>query len=81
MSGRQNAPDRYDPRAQSELLRRVDAIERAAYVRGRDVIVGLPDALLAGGARNQRLILVSPNGTQYQIVVDDAGALSTVAVA
>lgn len=29
---------------------------------------------------NERLILHSPNGTRYKVVVSDAGALSTVAL-
>ena len=31
-------------------------------------------------ANNERLILVSANGTRYQVVVSDAGALSTSSV-
>lgn len=30
--------------------------------------------------RTNRIIIVSPNGTQYALTVDDAGTLGTVAV-
>jgi len=41
-------------------------------VRGGDISVGVSTA--------HGIILTSPNGTQYRLIVDDAGALSTSAV-
>jgi hypothetical protein len=41
-------------------------------VRDGDISVGINTS--------HGLILTSPNGTQYRLIVDDAGALSTVAV-
>ena len=41
-------------------------------VRGGDVSVGINTS--------NGLVLTSPNGTQYRLIVDDAGALSTVLV-
>lgn len=66
------------PVKDSELADRIAALERDAYVRGKDVVIGRPDAINPN-SRAPRLILVAPvSGRHYQLVVDDAGTLSTV---
>lgn len=65
-----NPPERYDHRAEqarNDEIQRADQLNRKARA---DVIVYPPE----------RLILYSPNGTRYSVVVDDAGVLSTVPV-
>lgn len=65
-----NPPDRYTPateRARNDALIRADRENRK---HRRDLTIERPE----------RLILYSPNGTKYQVVVDDAGVLGTTAV-
>ena len=62
-------PSFYDPQWASAVKRAIDELEQRTHQRGRDVE-------LAGG----RIILTAPNGTRYALVVDNAGALSTVPV-
>ena len=64
-----NSPDRYSRDAQSRLQSQVEQADRENRKQGRDIEV-FP----------ARLILTSPNGTRYQILVSDAGVLSTGAV-
>lgn len=52
-----------------ELSRVLIAEDEKNWKRGRDIEL----------ARGERLILRSPDGTRYALVVDNAGALSTVA--
>ena len=75
MSG-SRAGSRYDIHEQSLMLARIDTLERSAYLRGRDLEINLAPVANAGG-RVPRLILRSPNGTRYSVVVDNAGVLST----
>lgn len=70
-------PLRYDPQHEAQRDREIEQADRANYKKGADVIIAPPRA---GSARGQRLILVSPNGTQYAVVVADDGTLGTVAV-
>lgn len=47
----------------------IERMDQQNFKRGQDMDIA-----------NTRLILTSPNGTRYQVVVSNAGALSTVAV-
>lgn len=72
-------PQRYDAAFGAALAQRVLALEALAFAKGADVeIAAIPNPAL--GNRVPRLILRSPNGTRYSILVDNAGVLSTVAV-
>lgn len=51
------------------LLQAVQLADERNHKRGGDVEIG-----------DGRLILTSPNGTRYAVTVDNAGALSAVAV-
>jgi hypothetical protein len=44
------------------------------------LVYGTPNSVdgLGNTTRNQRLILLSPNGTYFQILVDDSGNLTTL---
>jgi hypothetical protein len=52
------------------------------HKRGRDLEVGAVPLIPPDPTKVNpiRLILTSPNGTRWSILVDDAGALSTVAI-
>jgi len=60
----------YDRTAESNRNRLLELADRANLKRFEDVDL----------ANNERLILVSSNGTRYSVVVSDAGVLSTVAI-
>lgn len=60
---------RYDMRTEAARDRQLEQADAENHKRGRDVEVG-----------RARVVLTSPNGTRYALVVSDAGALSTVAV-
>lgn len=62
-------PERYDPRWAAELKRELDRQQQLTHKKGQDVEVGAA-----------RLILTSPNGTRYEVKVDNAGALSATAL-
>ncbi len=62
------------------IAREVERLQREKYGQGADVRIGLPDTLLVRGVRQQRLILTAPDGSAWQVSVDNAGALSTTAV-
>jgi hypothetical protein len=66
----QPAPPSYSRDDQQTLRREAERADRENFKK-------LQDVRLENG---ERLILKSPNGTLYAIVVDNAGALSTVAV-
>jgi len=66
----QPSPD-YDQAREAERNRAIERADAQNHKRGRDIEVG---------ASSERLILTSPNGTRYSVVVDNAGALSTTAV-
>lgn len=53
--------------AMRQNLRAIEAADRMNYKRGQDVEIG-----------ENSLILTSPNGTRYKVIVSDAGVLSTV---
>lgn len=61
----------YDSDAASEMNLAIEQADKQNHKRGRDVEVG---------ALGERLILTSSGGTRYQILVSDAGVLSTSAV-
>lgn len=71
----QVVPDRYDKRFVVELLGRIARLEAALHARNRDVVIGLPDSLAARGVAKPRLIIVSPNGTRYELRATDDGYL------
>lgn len=62
-------PDRYDPRWAAELKRELDRQQQGVHKKGQDIEVG-----------EARLILTSPNGTRYEVKVDNAGVLSATAL-
>jgi hypothetical protein len=62
-------PMGYSIADQRELRRTVEAEDAQNHKRNRDVEIGVG-----------RLILTSPNGTRYSIVVSNAGVISAVAV-
>lgn len=62
-------PPKYDPNDQTQNRRMLMAEDAKNQKRDADVDIG--------GAK---LILTSPDGTRYQVVVDNAGTLSTTAV-
>jgi hypothetical protein len=64
----------------SEYQARVNRAVESELDRKRGVgDIELARSTVSGATRNERLILSSPNGTRYAIVVSDAGGLSTVA--
>jgi len=65
----QPAPS-YDVQNEAETRTEIERELQSKFARGQDVEL----------ANNERLILVSPNGTRYQITVDNTGTLSAVAV-
>lgn len=71
----QVVPDLYDKRFVTELVARVARLEAERVARNRDVIIGLPDSLAARGVAKPRLIIVSPNGTRYELRATDDGYL------
>lgn len=71
----QYVPDRYSKEFMLELLARVKRVESDQQGKLKDVVVGLPDALAARGVAKPRLILISPDGTRYEIRVDNLGTL------
>lgn len=77
MSALSRIPKHYDTRFITELVQRLESLERAANSRTKDVVIGLPDALLARGVAAPRLVLISPNGSTYRVKIDNAGALTT----
>lgn len=63
------ATQTFQQEIEAERIRQIEAADRENHKRGRDVEIG-----------SARLILTSPNGTRYSVVVDNAGNLSTSAV-
>lgn len=62
-------PNRYIQSTESVRNRLLAQADNENHKRGRDIEVG-----------QGRVILTSPNGTRYALVVSNAGVLSTVAV-
>lgn len=64
-----SAPDRYDRATMQSTLRQVELADSENHKRERDVEVG-----------RARLILRSPSGKRFSVVVSDTGVLSAVAL-
>jgi len=62
-------PMSYDLSHFNDVYRQIEALDTASLKSGTDIEF-----------KDNRLILVSPNGTKYRIKVSDAGALSTEVV-
>lgn len=60
---------RYEPSREADRNRQLEQADLENHKRGRDMYV-------APG----RLILTSPNGTLYEVKVDDTGALSATSL-
>lgn len=65
----------YDFRDQSNLRRIVESEDRNNYKRNQDVEIGSRKI-----SPPNRLIISSPNGTRYEILVSNTGTLSTSAL-
>lgn len=63
-----NPPPTYEPADQQALRAAVAGMDRQNRKIGQDIDL-----------RNARIFLYAPNGSRWQIVVSNAGALSTVA--
>ena len=63
-------PDEYDRSLEMSNNRALEESDHTNFKHFQDVDL----------ANNERLILVSANGTRYQVVVSDAGVLSTSTV-
>lgn len=59
----------YDVRDQAEFRNALQSEDGLNFKRGQDVRL----------ARGERLIIYSPNGTAFEVVVSNAGVLSAVA--
>lgn len=59
----------YSERVEVERNRAIEQADRGNHKRGQDVEIGMG-----------RLILTSPNGTRYEIVVANDGTISSSAV-
>ena len=64
-----NAPAQYSSSYQSSVILELEQADNLNHKKNQDVEIG-----------SANLILRSPNGTRYQVVVSDAGALSASAV-
>ena len=63
------APSSYDKTYQSEVNRVLEFYDAQNHKRGREVEIG-----------EGRIVLRSPNGTRYQITVDNSGNLSAATI-
>ncbi len=68
-------PAQYSPQDQAKLREALITEDQGNQKRGRDIVFS-GDATVGA----PRLIGISPNGTRYRVLVNNAGALSTVAV-
>lgn len=64
-----SATAKYDRSVEANRIQQIEQADAQNLKRGRDVEF-----------RQNRLILTSPNGTRYKVVVDNAGVLSTEAL-
>lgn len=64
------APEKYEQRWATEVLRQLDQRDLATFNKGSDIELG----------QDERIIMRSPNGTRWAIAVDDAGVLFTTAL-
>jgi hypothetical protein len=66
----------YDPNVIRRIIESMRQTSILSYQRDRDVdIVGAPDS----AGRRPHLVLRSPDGSLYRVLVDDVGVLSTEA--
>ena len=65
-----NPPGTYLQAYFAPVLQQIARLLTTSYQKGSDVELNA----------DQRLIIVSPNGTRYEIVVDNSGTLSTSTV-
>lgn len=65
-----NPPGAYLQSYFAPVLQQIARLLTTSYQKGSDVELNA----------DQRLIIVSPNGTKYEIVVDNSGVLSASAV-
>jgi hypothetical protein len=65
-----NPPGTYLQSYFSPILQQIAKLLTTSYQKGSDVELNA----------DQRLIIVSPNGTRYEIVVDNSGVLSASAI-
>lgn len=65
-----NPPGQYMQSYFAPVLQQIARLLTTSYQKGSDVELN----------SDQRLIIVSPNGTRYQITVDNSGVLSASAV-
>jgi hypothetical protein len=65
-----NPPGTYLQSYFAPILQQIAKMLTTSYQKGSDVELNA----------DQRLIIVSPNGTRYEIVVDNSGVLSASAV-
>lgn len=65
-----NPPGTYLQSYFAPILQQIAKLLTTSYQKNQDVELN----------SDQRLIIVSPNGTRYQIEVDNAGTLSTTAL-
>jgi hypothetical protein len=65
-----NPPGTYLQAYFAPVLQQIARLLTTSYQKGSDVELNA----------DQRLIIVSPNGTRYEIVVDNSGTLSTNAI-
>lgn len=63
-------PDKYDRAEQMKVRAQIDRMDAKNRKKGQDVEI----------AGSERLIKASPDGSRWEIVVDNAGALSAVAL-
>lgn len=66
MIGVPDAPPQYSQSDQQRVRTAMDKADKANLKQGKDVFL----------VQGERLVIKSPNGTQYKIVVSDAGVLS-----
>ena len=65
-----NPPGAYLQSYFAPVLQQIARLLTTSYQKGSDVELNA----------DQRLIIVSPNGTRYEIVVDNSGVLSASAI-
>jgi hypothetical protein len=66
--------EEFDPNLIRRIIEYIRDFADLAYSRNKDVeVVGEPD----DAGRRQHLVLRSPDGNRWRILVDDAGVLST----
>jgi lipoprotein-anchoring transpeptidase ErfK/SrfK len=65
-----NPPGTYLQAYFAPVLQQIARLLTTSYQKGSDIELNA----------DQRLIIVSPNGTRYQIIVDNSGTLSTSTV-